>query len=187
MRGVTPILTFPRSSVSKALIGITVTILGIIQALAWHLYYDPIIYLFPGVTMKFATAWGFIFCGGVSVLLLEREFYLRSVLSVGLLILVLVMAADPSVFEIFALGDKGEMSIGPGIPSWGTVTAFGLVGLAGLMGWRKLFRVVELMGWIALLGYLVGAPLLYYYHPEYSTAMAIATALGFILVGRVRP
>jgi len=90
-----------------------------------------------------------------------------------------------------------EQAAHPELPSLGTLLGLTCVGLAGLcyifgsvhqkplkaIKWLGVATIV--IGSICLLGYIIpGAPpLMRYFHPRFSTGMAIHTAFGFVLLG----
>lgn len=81
-------------------------------------------------------------------------------------------------------------TVNVGEPSMGTVMSFLLVGLCGVLGVinfktiiRWILGAVAGIGAVAILGYATGNPPLYFYAEGVSTAMALHTAVGFVLLG----
>lgn len=85
------------------------------------------------------------------------------------------------------------MTTTPGRPSVGTMVCFILMEVAGIMailGPAMLRPKLPFLGWpviglgaLAVVGYSIGMPMLYYAVATVSTAMAFHTALLFILLG----
>jgi hypothetical protein len=137
-------------------------------------------------TMKFTTAMMFIV---TSVALLTYH-SIRE----GAAVVLLVMLAYTFFGGYFApgllptFGDVGVQSIAPGTPSLATMICF-----AAIFGWASWLDhnwqasisagiLVALVGIVALVGYWVDNPLLYFYSPH-STGMAKPTAVLFVACG----
>ena len=85
------------------------------------------------------------------------------------------------------------MTTVPGRPSVGTMLCFLLVETAGVLTIfvpASLLRCLPLLGWsvvllgaVAVAGYAIDIPTLYYPVTTLSTAMAVHTAILFILLG----
>ena len=81
----------------------------------------------------------------------------------------------------------------PGQPSMGTMINFILIAVGGLLVildpqrcWKKLLAiggVITLISLVALVGYIINVPPLYFAFEDISNAMAIHTAILFILFG----
>lgn len=76
------------------------------------------------------------------------------------------------------------------IPSVATMVAFLCIAVAGLIrafrgnGWAEVnMAAAGMIGVVGLVGYLLRRPSLYYDWPGWSTAMAVPTALSFVLIG----
>ncbi len=180
-----------------------VTVMGCVVVLGWMVGSRAITQLHPSlVSMKFSTATSFILAGAVCALLHAYRDPSRKhpVSSPGFLLgfslVLFLMSWVPIVFPEtggLSLGDDGALSTAPGVPSIGTAAGFSLVAMSGWWavaasrrGIRGLLLAVEVVGWLAILGYVARVPVLYYYAEGVSTAMAVHTALGMVLLGRSR-
>ena len=160
------------------------------------------------VTMKFTTAFSFFFSGitlyYVSRLRFGHSTVAFAVLPASLLIITLTMVTFlvSAVLDIYVgieslfvveTADAVETAL-PGRPSVGTMVTFLLIASAGFIAMFKpanlprqlltLGCLVFLAGLLAVLGYILDMPLLYYYvHGGISTAMALHTGILFICLG----
>jgi hypothetical protein len=159
------------------------------------------------VSMKFDTAVAF-FLSGIGLYFMARamagEFDLSQIaLSITSLILMLLMGTlflsaifgiHTGVEELFIKEMPGGAKTPvPGQPSLLTMLAFMLVATAGMLTITNLPRlkkklkligvIVGFIGALAVLGYIVNIPLLYYFVAGVNTAMACNTAILFILLG----
>jgi hypothetical protein len=158
------------------------------------------------VTMKFTTAVSFA-ASGISlffiVRMLEGEFdTAQVVLSLASLVLALLMGLlfCSTVFgistgiESLFIKETGEVkTVAPGHPSLPTMINFLLIALAAILALQHPARLKRKLGAIGLIlvftgalataGYIFNAPLLYYYIEQVNTAMALHTALLFVILG----
>ncbi len=159
------------------------------------------------VTMKFSTALCF-FLSAVILFVIAGSVERRSeaiqvVLPIcALVILLFMMTLLVSTFlnvrtgieDLFVKEAEGAVkSTTPGRPSVGTMVNFVLLAVAGLLTMldiRNLRSKLSVVGWmvaivggIAVGGYVLDAPLLYYTVEGWSTAMAFHTAILFMLLG----
>ncbi len=93
------------------------------------------------------------------------------------------------VFNIKIGNDTNVMTVDAHLPSIGTILGFLIVGVIGIrklynVTSQKLRMVVGGVGMVALIGYVTGQPSLFYYIPHHSTAIALHTAIGFILLSK---
>ena len=86
--------------------------------------------------------------------------------------------------------DSNNFSVAPGLPSLATTAAFTFSSLSGFFWLIRAYRLSSLVavpivtfGAVALVGYAVGDPSLYWYIPPYSGAMALHTAFAFTMLG----
>ena len=154
------------------------------------------------VSMKFNTALSFLFggLGGMALGLTRRwpEYdwaleHVRFFLSLSIfgimssLLLVSVVGGEIGITRAFADHESGVKTIAPGMPSVGTIIAFSLMAISGLIRRGKHLGAIGIaITWIGILstiGYVASAPIFYYYIPGYSTAMAIHTGIGFSVAG----
>lgn len=163
--------------------------------------------LFPGsISMKFTTAVAFLISG--VMLLSLNEWWARGSEWGEILVPVCVLALIVLGFPIFVSGLLGlntgfeqlfvneasgtAKTVYPGQPSLGTVLCFFLLGICGMiavLGPKKhpsvswIGLAVCMFGLLAIMGYLLGAPPLYFGLSGLTNPMAIATASLFILLG----
>ena len=135
------------------------------------------------VTMKFATAFMFFVSG---VALLSRDSHLFVVLAtlVGAVIASMINCGAECIFPQF--DDSIFQSVVTGFPSYATLLCFGLISLYPFRGMRShVGHFLVTISGIALVGYILKAPVLFYYVEAYSTAMAIHTAIFFLIIGGI--
>jgi threonine/homoserine efflux transporter RhtA len=157
--------------------------------------------------MKFTTALAFVLSGVILYYIIrtrEGEFdRAQVVLFVASLIIMLLMGTFlfsallnvPLGLEDLFIKDAAgtARTIVPGRPSLPTMLNFILIALAGivtLLNIKKLHfalkaigLVVGLIGTVAVAGYIIGAPALYYYVEGINSAIAFHTAGLFVLLG----
>lgn len=191
-------------------IAIVVAGAGLLEMSAWWLGIEFLKTLGTGyVTMKFSTALSFLLSGVVLYYLADAARGEMSgaqvALPISALIILLLMATllasaifgvEAGVEALFAKEEPGAaMTEVPGMPSITTMLDFILVAATGiavllkqnvLPGWfRFAGAIIALTGAAALVGYLIGEPRLYFLFPGLSGAMAIPTAILFVLTGAV--
>lgn len=137
-------------------------------------------------SMKFATSVLSMLAGGSC---LAAKTHKSIEWAIGLA-MVMVVA---SVCGAFAVGaplnpsDDSIKTIRPGMPIWATLAAFFSVGVMRLaVNDPKRRRIAEGLigvGVVALIGYTLNTPVLYYYVPGISTGMAITTAIAVLALG----
>lgn len=140
--------------------------------------------------MKFPTAIGFIFAGLV-LLDLPRAVPNKTRLAICSLsilgsMVVAVTGALVSLEDADAL-----QTIAPNMPSVGTMSAFAIVSVCGLLrvlgfsmrAVSNLMLVTSVFGAIGLAGWALNEPVLYYYWESSSTGMSPWTAGLFVLLG----
>lgn len=164
--------------------------------------------IFPDwVTMKFATAFSFVLSGAMVYCvgrIARGDRAWAQVLLPGLVLMILLLMAsllaaaalnvDVGMAELFVQEKAGAVqTVQPGRPSTMTMICFTLIAAVGLVAmfvpagrprlWRIAGAVLGISGGVALLGYVLGVPALYYYWEPHSTAMAAHTAMLFVLTG----
>lgn len=177
-------------------LGILISFAGVLVLIGWWIGIPVLKSLGAGfVTMKVSTALSFVLNGILMYFMKSRdERGQHAGMAAAVSMLFLSTWLTVSAYTGFALGSAEDTSIEtvyPGLKSLGTMLAFTLCGLGGISyllttktgfvraaGWS-----VVSIGCVALLGYLVGQPALYYYWPNLSTGMAIHTAALFVLCG----
>lgn len=159
-----------------------------------------------GINMKFPTALTFFFAAiGLYFLtrLIEDNYELSQVVLPGVsLIIFLTMSAflasglsggQIGLEILFVRGQSPLTIFGSGMPAIPTAINFILFGLACIFslfdGGGRFKRlaffgyVILIIGGIAVLGYLINAPLLFYQFSSSSIPIAFNTALSFVLLG----
>lgn len=159
------------------------------------------------VTMKFTTAMCFVF-SGLSLWMIARALEGDSawpevvlpiaamgiLLIMGLLLASNLLGVRTGMEDLFIRETSGAVkTTTPGRPSLGTMVEFILIAASTLVTLMKPLQIrryltaigglVALVGVIAVVGYTLNQPLLYYAVPGFSTAMALHTALLFVVWG----
>lgn len=159
------------------------------------------------ISMKFGTAIAFV-ASGITLYFIARAKegafdQAQVVLFVTSLTIILLMgtlffstlfgihtgAEDLFVKEL----NLSEKTIVPGRPSLPTMVNFILIALAGILTTLNLKKLqpklkiiglaVGMTGAAAIAGYIINAPLLYYFIEGVNSAMALHTAILFVLIG----
>ena len=196
-----------RHAIAKSL-SILVSVTGAIVMIGWFLDIDALKSILPvWVTMKFTTALSFTL-SGITLFFIAQMIQGKRALAQVIIpittstILIIMLTLLTSVFlgirtgieDLFVaeVADAIQTTT-PGRPSVGTMLCFILVEASGFLaifapatlggklptlGWS-----VVVLGGLAVIGYLVDVPMLYYTISEFSTAMAFHTALLFIALG----
>jgi hypothetical protein len=159
------------------------------------------------VSMKFDTAIAFVL-SGISlyfiVRAIEGEFdKAQIVLSVTSLIIILLMGIlffsallkiHTGIEDLFIQEAAGTAkTVAPGQPSVPTMINFILIAVAGIFTMfnsaklqsqlKTIGLAVGIIGALAVVGYIINAPHLYYYVKGINSAMACHTAVLFVLLG----
>ena len=159
------------------------------------------------VTMKFSTALSF-FLSGVTLYFVTGAFEKRTdlaqiALSLTALMILLLMATllvstfldvRTGVEDLFVRETKDAVkTTTPGRPSVGTMINFILVAIAGILTQfdinklgQKIYvigSIILVISSIAIVGYILAIPFLYYTVEGISTAMALHTSILFIITG----
>ncbi len=190
------------------ILGSIVIVSGIAVLTGWAIDSAILKGLIPGgVSMKILTALCFILSGVALIVMsyrVEGRLNLsQSLLPIVCITMLLIMAtlfAGPILGIRIAIEDffskeaqDTVMTVAPGMPSMGTSLSFVFIAIASLLtlfNIRNLRAKLSFLGWmvgalggLALLGYLLNVPLFYYYLKGLSTAMALNTALLFVMIG----
>jgi hypothetical protein len=188
-------------------ISLFVTVAGLAVVAGWIFGIDPLKSISPAwVSMKFSTAISFV-ASGVTLYFLVRaregEFERAQIaLSITSLVITLIMGllffsdifrVQTGIENLFIKDTDTVKSVLPGMPSAPTMINFMLIALAAIMtllNSAKLVKKLKIIGIIvgatgalSVLGYILNAPLLYYYIEDINSAMALHTSLLFILLG----
>lgn len=190
------------------ILSIIVALSGIAVIFGWILDIRFLKSLSPAwVSMKFVTAISFLL-SGVSLFFIARsqegEFDQAQValsltslilfLLMGVLFFSTVLGAHTGAESLFIEEPPGGVkTVVPGLPSIPTMGNFLLIASAGvltILGFRKLPLMLKSVGCIigitgalAILGYMINLPFLYYYLEGVNSAMAAHTAILFVLLG----
>jgi len=183
-------------------------IAGIMVMIGWVAGIPVLTSILPQwVTMKFSTALSF-FLSGITLYFIGSIFsgkkeVAQVVLPFSTLLVLLLMATllisvfigvRTGIEDLFVKEAEGAVkTTTPGRPSAGTMVDFILIATAGVLAMynAEKFRravtwmgsIVAVVGSIGVLGYIIDAPVLYYTISGWSTAMALHTAILFVLLG----
>ena len=196
-----------RSKISQAQ-ALIVIFVGIMVVIGWIFDIPLLTSILPHwVTMKFTTAVCFVASGTILYFVAESEKgkteISQLVLPIASLIIFLLMLSllasvllgiRTGIEDLFVKEAAGAVkTTTPGRPSVGTMVDFVLIGVAGMLtafNAQKLQQrlglvggIVGIVGGLAIVGYIVDAPVLYYTVTDVSTAMAFHTAILFTLLG----
>lgn len=190
-------------------LSIIVILVGALVVTGWIMDIELLKSILPiWVTMKFITAISFILSGIILYFVTSHSFQANSdltqiILSFAIIIILLLMVTllfssflniHSGVEDFFMIkGKETIQTFTPGRPSIGTMINFILVSAIGLItindlkkGSKKIATLSILIitiGIIAILGYLFSIPIMYYRIGEFSSSMAVHTAILFILLG----
>lgn len=181
-------------------------IIGIIVMVGWLFNIQFLKSILPFfVTMKFTTAMSFLASGIILYFAADSERKDVSIigLPIATFILLLLMSTllasvifgiNTGVENLFVKeGSDAVHTTVPGRPSAGTMAGFILIGIVGLIGmnqieekrivYKTIGGITGIIAIVALLGYVLNIPGLYYSIPGKSTAMAVHTAISFLILG----
>lgn len=190
------------------LLSFVITLGGAIVMAGWILEIEALKSILPfWVTMKFLTALSFFLSGIILYFVayntegggvLNQIMIAISSILILFFMLNLLLATlfnfSTGIEDLFVheLRDAVKTTL-PGRPSIGTMINFTLVSIAGLTSLFEVKKfnhkiyiigiIVLIISSIAVLGYIASIPLLYYTITGYSTAMALHTAILFMLAG----
>lgn len=190
------------------IISLAVFTAGIAVIIGWIFDINILKSIFPSwISMKISTALAFVLSGISLYYIAEAlggEFDIAQVvLSLTSLVIILLMGilffsttlgVHTGIEDLF-IKDTGNLvkSVIPGRPSVPTMVEFLLItscNILTILNPGKLQQKLKVIGFIILIigalavtGYIVNAPLLYYYIKNLNSAMACHTALLFVLLG----
>jgi len=196
-----------KNNISR-LLALAVAFAGLLVIIGWIFDINVLKSIIPSwISMKFDTAVSFVL-SGVNLYYIGRakegEFEKAQVaLSISTLILLLLMGVlffsslfgiRTGVEDLFVKEAAGAVkSVFPGRPSVPTMLNFLLIALAGILtimnadGMRAKHKTIGLtmaaIGSLAVFGYVINIPILYYYVEGLNSAMACHTAVLFVLLG----
>lgn len=189
-------------------IGITVSLSGAVVMAGWFLNIGILKSILPvWVSMKFSTALSF-FLSGIMIYFVarfqkkERELAVVVIPILSMIILLLMTSLLASTLMGVSVGvetmfvKESIMAVGsvtPGRPSVATMIDFFLLAVAGILTIMNIERLnkipaifgvmVAATGLMVILGYCINYSLLYFAVSGKSSAMALHTAILFILSG----
>lgn len=189
-------------------LGSIVFLSGLAVMIGWILDIDILKSILPiWVTMKFSTALCF-FLSGITLYFIassqEKGLGIAQVvLPITILGILLFMATllisvfigiRTGVEDLFVREVEGAVKTTiPGRPSIGTMINFILMATAGILTILNITRlkvklltigrIVTVIGGAAIIGYIFNVPVFYYAIEGFSTAMALHTAILFVLLG----
>ena len=191
------------------LLGIT-AVTAVFVMVGWVFGIDVLTRIAPGLpSMKFTTALSFLLSACLLFFLAQREevgevtpWGSIVIPTISLTLLLLMGTSFLSFFfnfrtgiEYFFVPDLADTGvfIPPGTPSIGTMLAFTSIATFGIIGmtdvrWRLwVYRVLAMLtgilGAVAVIGFILGIPLLYYTLDRVSSGMSLHTAILFVFVG----
>lgn len=159
-------------------VALAVSGFGMIVALGWMAGYTILSTFGEGnVSMKFSTAVCFIL---TAWLFSARREETRFAFGAGI-----IMIMSTSIMGFYSWDTASHYSIAPGVPSIATAGLFFLMVFSAWWNQSMAFTgtAATAVSALALFGYLVGNPALYYFQPGISSGMAIPTALLFMALG----
>jgi hypothetical protein len=182
-----------------------VGVAGVMVMLGWIFDIGILKSISPSwVSMKFDTAIAFIL-SGISLYFIiraaEGEFdkaqvvlSITSLIIMGILFFSAILGVQTGAEDLFVREKAvAPRTVVPGRPSIPTMINFILIAIAGGFATfnsaklRSQLRITGLIvgaiGVLAVVGYIIGAPILYYYIEGINSAMACHTAVLFVLLG----
>jgi hypothetical protein len=193
--------------IAKA-VSLVVSLAGVLVMIGWIFDISILKSIFPAwVSMKFDTAITFLLSGITLYFIIravEGEFdkapvalcitTLIIILLMGILFFSALLGIHTGAESLFIQEAAGAVkTVTPGRPSVPTMLNFVLIALAGILTMlnpekvplrlKIIGYVVGTIGVLAIVGYIINAPLLYYFIEGKNSAMACHTAILFVLFG----
>jgi hypothetical protein len=190
------------------ILSLAVSLAGLVVMLGWIFDIPVLKSIRPNwISMKFDTAFCFLLSGISLYLIVRYQEGERDLAQIGLCITSLIIVLLMGVLFFSALlgvhtGAENlflkeikvaEKTVIPGRPSLPTMVNFLLVALAGIfaiLGVRPLRVILKNIGFViaaigslAIIGYMINMPVLYYYIEGVNSAIAAHAAVLFILLG----
>ncbi len=187
-------------------LGIIISIAGLVVMAGWFFNIGLLKSILPvWASMKFSTALAFVLSGTIlyfGVRWRKQNQQLASIFLpiIGMLILLLMLSLLASTVIGISLGVEEFFvkdsiaavgSVTPGRPSVATMINFTFIAIYGFFicfEWNKIFKIeiilsilVGLTGLVAVFGYIFNQPLWYFQVSGRSSAMALHTAILFVL------
>ena len=187
---------------------LVVGLAGVLVMIGWICDINILKSISPAwISMKFDTAITFVLSGITLYFIVRAQDgafdQAQVALSITSLIIILLMGIlfFSTLLEIHTGAENlfiketrvAAKTVIPGRPSVPTMVNFILIALAGILTMLNLKKLqpklkiiglaVGIIGVLAVIGYIMNAPLLYYYLPGLNSAMALHTAILFVLIG----
>ena len=181
--------------------------IGLIVCIGWILDIPSLKSIIPNeVTMKFSTSISFIF-SGVTIYFISRynegkTGIAQIVVPISSFIVFLFMATlltayvfgiTSGIEQLFVRENSDAVKTShAGMPSFTTTVNFILIIVAGMFSFSEsrlkkwvtpIGYIISTIGIIAIMGYVVNQPSLYYYIDNVNSAMAIHTSILFVILG----
>ena len=181
--------------------------IGLIVCIGWILDIPSLKSIIPNeVTMKFSTSISFIF-SGVTIYFISRynegkTGIAQIVVPISSFIVFLFMATlltayvfgiTSGIEQLFVRENSDAVKTShAGMPSFTTTVNFILIIVAGMFAFSEsrlkkwvtpIGYIISTIGIIAIMGYVVNQPSLYYYIDNVNSAMAIHTSILFVILG----
>lgn len=138
-------------------------------------------------TMKLSTSMLCIL-GGIGCLTAKWHEGIEWATGLAIVMIIASVVGAFAVGGVIASGDTEVKTIHPGMPSWATLVAFFLLGVMRLAvndpNRYRITTAMEAIGLLAIVGYAIKQPWMYYYLPSLSTGMALTTAIAVVATGR---
>jgi hypothetical protein len=197
-----------RSTLFVKMLAVLVAVAGLAVMAGWIFNIGFFKSVSPAwISMKFMTAIAFIL-SGIMLYFITRASEGETdksqiVIFIASLVIILLMGTfffssffgvHTGLEELF-IKDPGDTAktVVPGRPSLPTMLAFLFMGLAGILTMmnvknlpvklRTLGMLIGFIGALAITGYMIGAPVLYYYIAGINSAIALHTAILFLALG----
>lgn len=200
-------MRFNNKTIARILAGI-VTLGGLVVMFGWFSNIPILTSILPQwVTMKFITAFSFFLSGLTLSFIIEisegRRALSKIVIPITSFLILILMATllisvstgvRSGIEELFVKEAANAVKTTTlGMPSVGTMISFILMAIAGILSMFNFNKIknylkttgiaIGIFAILAILGYMINVPLLYYTVEGLSTAMAFHTALFFLLLG----
>lgn len=181
--------------------------IGLIVCIGWILDIPSLKSIIPNeVTMKFSTSISFIF-SGVTIYFISRynegkTGIAQIIVPVSGFIVFLFMATlltgyifgiTSGIEQLFVRENSDAVkTLHAGMPSFPTTVNFILIIVAGMLAFSEsrlkkwvtpIGYIISTIGIIAIMGYVINQPVLYYYIDNVNSAMAIHTSILFVMLG----
>lgn len=181
--------------------------IGIVVIIGWIYDISVLKSILPNqVTMKFSTAFCFVFSGILLYFIAERSYgkigYGQIAIPISGLVIFLFVATllttnflglVSGIEQLYVKDGLDEVKTKiPGVPSIPTLTNFLLIVIVGIISLSDSNRTkpisyigytIMITGIVSIVGYNINQPIMYYYAEKFSSGMAIHTSILFALIG----